>query len=60
MLTGIADRSCFMDQCEKRIKLFIKEYFFPEPAEYVFLNGSDSGCVHEEVQHNPLVYQHRE
>ena len=28
MLTGIADRACFMDQRQKRIKLFIKEYFF--------------------------------
>ncbi len=30
---------------QKRIKLFIKEYFFREPAECGFLNGSDSGCV---------------
>ena len=29
VFTGITYRSCFPDQCEKRIKLLIKEYFFP-------------------------------
>ena len=37
MLTGIADRACFMDQRQKRIKLFIKEYFFASQLNVDFL-----------------------
>ena len=54
---GITNRSCFMNQCKQRIKLFRP---FPVPAESESLNGSDFDCVHEEVLHNPLVYPHHE